>query len=132
TTVTIPASQTVSGIVIKLKKASVLSVRINDNAHALEKKTTEAFPPHVLVGVMDAQGSFHPAKEAQKDNAGISYTVPIPQDFPVRLTVHSAKVQLQDDKKNPVPANGHYEMVVHASSQAQQKAFVFSAVGRKP
>jgi hypothetical protein len=66
TTVPVTAGNVSSGFVVRVKKASTVSVRVNDTAQTLAPKPTEAYPPHVLVGAFDARGGFHPAREAKE------------------------------------------------------------------
>jgi len=66
TSVNVAASSLSSGLVVRVKKASTVTVRVNDTAQALAQKPTEAYPPHVLVGAFDMRGGFHPAREVQK------------------------------------------------------------------
>lgn len=121
---------TSGGVVIRMKKASALNVRVNDTGQFLARKSSEAFPPHVLVGAFDMRGAFHPALQTGKDSSGVSYQLSIPVDFPIRLTVGSPKVKLEDAQHAPVPLKGHSEIVVQPSSQSQQRSFTFNAVGR--
>jgi hypothetical protein len=130
TTVTVADGVTSSGIMVRLKTASALNVRIADTVQAFALKGGESYPPHVMVGPFDMQGVFHPAIEAQKDATGINYQLAIPVDSPVRLTVYSAKVKLVDAQNVPVPPQGHTEIVVHPSGQSALKSFTFNAVGR--
>jgi hypothetical protein len=130
TTVNIVAGNMTSGLVVRVKKASAVSVRVNDTAQALAQKSTDAYPPHVLVGAFDARGGFHPAQEVQKDSTGISYQLPIPVDSPVRVTIYSAQVQLATSSNVSLPAQGYSMTFVQPSSQSQTNSFTFNAVGR--
>ncbi len=130
TTVPVTAGNLSSGLIVRVKKASTVSVRVNDTAQALVQKPGEAYPPHVLVGALDARGGFHPAQQAEKDSAGISYQIPIPVDSPIRLTVYSAKVQLATSSNVALPAQGYSTTFVQPSGQSQTNSFTFNAVGR--
>jgi hypothetical protein len=130
TTVNVIAGSLTSGLVVRVKKASTVSVRVNDAAQALVQKSTDLYPPHVLVGAFDARGGFHPAHEVQKDSTGISYQLPIPVDSPVRVTIYSAQVQLATSSNASLPAQGYSTTFVQPSSQSQTNSFTFNAVGR--
>lgn len=130
TTVAVTAGNLSSGLVVRVKKASTVSVRVNDTAQALAQKATEAYPPHILVGAFDIRGGFHPALEVQKDSTGITYEIPIPVDSPVRLAVYSAQVQLATGSNAAVPAQGYTTTFVQPSSQSQTNSLTFNAVGR--
>lgn len=130
TTVPITAGNLSSGLVVRVKKASTFSVRVNDTAQALVQKPGEAYPPHVLVGALDARGGFHPAREVQKDSTGITYELPIPVDSPIRVAVYSAQVQLATSSSVSLPAQGYSTTFVQPSSQSQTNSLTFNAVGR--
>lgn len=133
TTVNVTNGSTTSGVTVRLKAASALSVRVNDTAQVLAQAPGAAAPPHVLVGAFDLKGIFHPLNEAKNDSTGISYELDIPYDFPVRLTVYSLKAQLQTGQSTAVPAAGYSVMVVNPSSgQSPQASFTFNTVGRNP
>lgn len=121
-----------AGAVIHLKKASGLTIRVNDAGTSLARGANEHDPPHVLVGVFDSRGILHPAIETKRDGTGVSYLLPIPVDFPVRLTVASDKVDLEDDRHVAVPAKGVTKVVFQPVNQAQAQSFTFNATGRKP
>ncbi len=116
---------------IQLKKATTLSVRVNDPGRNLSRKAGDTVTPHVLVGGFDMSGIFHPAREV-KDAGGSTYELVIPTDFPVRMVVQSAQVAMDDDKRGAVPQQGHSEVVVQPSASAQGPSFTFHATGRKP
>jgi hypothetical protein len=130
TSVNVAASSLSSGLVVRVKKASTVTVRVNDTAQALAQKPTEAYPPHVLVGAFDMRGGFHPAREVQKDATGISYQLPIPVDSPIRLTLSSAQVKLATSSNVALPAKGYSTTFVQPSGASQTNSFSFNAVGR--
>jgi hypothetical protein len=130
TIVNVAASSLSSGLVVRVKKASTVGVRVNDAAQALVQKSTDVYPPHVLVGAFDSRGAFHPAREVQKDSTGISYQLPIPVDSPVRVTIYSAQVQLATNSNVSLPAQGYSTTFVQPSSQTRTNSFTFNAVGR--
>jgi hypothetical protein len=132
TTVKVTDGSATSGVVIRLKQASALNVRLNDVAQALAQTPGGAAPPHVLVGVFDLKGIFHPLNQTQNDSTGVTYELDIPFDYPVRLTVYSVKVKLQTGQSAPVAAAGYSVMVVHPSGQSQQPSLTFKTVGLNP
>jgi len=137
TTVAVTNGSTTKNVAIRLKAASALNVRLNDAAQVMAL-TPSATPgaavssPHVLVGAFDLKGIFHPLRQTQNDTTGISYELDIPFDFPVRLTVYSASVQLQSSQKAAIPTTGYSVMVVNPSGQSQQAPFIFNTAGRNP
>lgn len=128
-TVQVSDGLTAAAGAIRLKPATLLRVRINDAAKALEKKNAETFAPHVLVGVFDVRGMFHPAMAAKKDSAGINYELPIPPDLPVTLRVYSAHVKLETEARAPVSAKGYQEVVLQ-SQKSPPKQYTFNVTGR--
>lgn len=133
TTVSVTNGAATTGVVIRLKQASALNVRLNDTAQVLAQAPGAAAPPHVLVGAYDLKGIFHPLNRTQDDSTGTSYELDIPFDYPVRLTVYSAQIKLQTGQSAPVAASGYSVMVIHPSGQTQQQpSFTFSTVGLNP
>jgi hypothetical protein len=130
TAVNITAGNLSSGLLVRVKKASTVSVQVNDTAQALAQKPTDAYPPHVLVGAFDARGGFHPARQTQKNSAGISYQLAIPVDSPIRVTIYSAQVQLATSSNVSLPPEGYSTTFVQPSSQSQTNSLTFNAVGR--
>jgi hypothetical protein len=130
TTVGVTAGSLSSGLVVRVKKASIVSVRLNDTAQALVQRPGDQAPPHVLVGAFDSRGIFHPARQAQKDASGVSYQIPIPVDSPIRVIVSSAQVKLASSTNAPLPAQGYSTTFVQPSSQSATNSFTFDAVGR--
>jgi len=131
TPVNVTNGNVTAGVTIRLKPASSLSVTINDTALVLPQAAGQAAPPHVLVGAYDLKGFLHPLNQT-KSATGNSYGLDIPFDFPVRLVVYSAKVQLQTSKGAAVPASGYTVLVVNPSSApSQQASFSFNTVGSK-
>ena len=131
-TVTVTDGAVTSGVTVRLRSASALSVRVNDPAQALAQRPGEPTPPHILVGGFDLKGNFHPAMETKQAGASTSYTLSIPCDLSVRLMVSSAKVKLEADQHAPVPAQGWAQMVASSCAKPQNKTFVFSTTGRNP
>ena len=123
-----------SGVNLRVPVASVLQVRVNNLSNALSAKPSDAFLPHVLVAVRDATGAVHPAVETTHDPTGISYTVRIPFDSPLRLQVLSKQVTLETTNHVPVPAQGLIQSFQHDSTKAAalQPSFQFNAIGRNP
>ena len=130
TTVGVTAGSLSSGLVVRVKKASIVSVRLNDTVQALVQRPGDPSPPHVLVGAFDSRGIFHPANEIQKDATSISYRIPIPVDSPIRVIVSSAQVKLTSSTDAPLPAQGYSTTFVQPSSQSVTNSFTFDAVGR--
>jgi len=131
TPVSVTNGAVTAGVTIRLKPASALNVTINDTALVLPQAAGQAAPPHVLVGAYDLKGFFHPLNQT-KSATGNSYELDIPFDFPVRLVVYSAKVQLQTSKGAAVPTSGYSTLVVNPSSApSQQATFTFSTAGLK-
>jgi hypothetical protein len=132
TVATITSGQVISGLVIRLKKSSTLTVRVNDATQALVQKPTDTAPPQVLVGAFDLKGTFHPAGQLARDDAGITYQLLVPTDYPMRLAVFSQQVKLVDSAQKPVLATSPYTIVAQSSSETQPLSFTFTATGRNP
>jgi len=126
------SNETVAGpLTLKAKAVATLQIRVNDSGNVLRTMPKDLFPPHVLIGVWDFQGSFHPAAET-KDARGISYQIQIPADTALRLEVLSKSVRLQRPDGTPIPASGISQSFMHHSKEADQTSFTFNAVGRNP
>jgi hypothetical protein len=130
TTVTVVANSPSTGVVVRVKKASVVRIRLNDAIQALAKKATDSAPPHVLVGAFDLRGMFHPALEVHKDSTGTDYQLAIPVDSPIRMTVYSTQIKLADSVNTAISSQGFSGTFVQISSDSQTKTFTFNTVGR--
>ncbi len=118
---------------VKALLASTVQVQVNDAGSFLSQGPS-AVPPHVLVGVWDGHGGFHPALEVQKTSSGITFQASIPYDTPLRLQVQSKHVVLQDSNQQLLPASGSSAIFSSDSSKspAQQPVFAYTAIGRNP
>jgi hypothetical protein len=130
TTVAVNSGKLTSGLVVRVKKASTVSVQLNDSAQFLAPTATDTYPPHVMIGAFDARGGFHPAQQTAKQSSGMAYQLAIPVDSPVRLFIYSVKVQLATSSNVVLPAQGYSTTFVQPSSLAQTSSFTFNAVGR--
>ena len=130
TTLTAAAGNASTSFTVRVKKASTVSVRVNDTGQILAMTPTDSHAPHILVGASDVRNGFHPARAVQSDATGVSYELPIPVDSPVRLTVYSAQVRLTTGTNQSVPAQGYTTTFVQPSGSVQTNSFSFSAVGR--
>ncbi len=131
-TVDVTNGATAGPVTITLLAPSVLHVRLNDTGSSLAKNSSDAFPPHVMFGIWDTKGVFHPLLETHKDASGIDLQARIPFDTPLRLHVQSQLVALETSGHTPVPLSGYDQVFLHDSSksQGQQPTFTFSAIGR--
>lgn len=130
TTVNVASGSLSSGLVVRAKKATLTTVRVNDTGQFLAAASGQATPPHVLIGAFDMRGLFHPAMEVKKDSTGITYQLAMPVDSPVRITAFSAQVKLQTGQGAAVPAQGYSAPAIQPSNQTQPLSFTFNAVGR--
>lgn len=133
----VPAPFGARPIVIPLKKASLLKVRLNDSATFLRPLPTEKFPPHVIVGVWGGH-RFLAAREVKKDSAGIDYELPVPADTALPLRIYSQKVRLQlggnsaRAGSSPVPPQGYSTVLFFDSKKPAPAPVTVGAVGRLP
>lgn len=130
TTLTAAAGNTSTSFTVRVKRASTISVQVNDPAQALALTAADTYPPHVLVGAFGVGGIFHTAREVSNDASGRSFGLSVPVDSPVSLTVYSAQVKLTTDSNQPIPPQGYSVPFVQPSNGAQIAPFVFNAVGR--
>ena len=104
--VTVAANQKLAAQKFSLTKGIRLKVRIDDPNGHLQQKSGEAFAPHVLVGVLPANGALLPMVPTFSNPAGVDYETVIPIGVAVKFTAFSKLVDLEDEARQPIPANG--------------------------
>jgi hypothetical protein len=130
----VPAPAGAQPIVILLKKASLLKVRLNDSATFLQRLPTENVPPHVVVGVWGRR--FLAAREVKKDSTGIDYELAVPADTALSFRLYSQKVRLlwggTGAGSSPVPPQGYSTVLFFDSKKPAPASLTVAAVGRLP
>jgi hypothetical protein len=92
TQITVAAGQTTANQLITLVKGGLLQVRLDDPNEIL------APTDDVMIGVYLPSGLFQPLRLATSDAAGRTYDAAVPLSKDVRLSVHSSKLVIIDDK----------------------------------
>ena len=103
TPVTLQPGQTLTGVVLTIKKASTLKVHVNDPGKLIKDSREGA----ILMGVVAPNGQFFPAMRKNSNSNGNDYevTVPFDQQFhfsivPIGLSVADANNQDVGDRQS--------------------------------
>jgi hypothetical protein len=109
------AGQTISNAAIKLTLGHSLQIRVNDPQQQLknEGKTPGSY---VHIGAWAPSGALHMAALVASDAAGRTYSVSIPFDTPVNLSVLSGGFQLADANGVALPSIGSGTSVTASST----------------
>ncbi len=130
-TVTVVGSQQLKGLKYSLVPGVRVKARIDDPAGHLQKKATDLWSQHVLVGVISTKGNLFPMGVTKSTPAGVDHEMVVPIAAAVKLAIFSKGVDLEDDKKQAVPAGGLLMDITQASAQAKAPTFNFIVKGRK-
>jgi hypothetical protein len=129
-TFTVAANQQLKGMKYSLVPGVRLKTRIDDPNGSLQKKTTDVNPQHVLVAIASTKGLL-PMPVVKSNPSGLDHEIVIPVSVALKLNIFSKGVDIEDDKKVTIPANG-LQRDITQSSLAAQPNFVFTVKGRKP
>lgn len=129
--VSVAANQQLKGLKYSLVPGVRVKTRIDDPTGNLQKKTTDAGPQHVLVGVFSPKGVLIPMPVTKSNPSGVDYELVIPVATAVKLTLFSKGVNLEDDKKQAVPATGLTRDITQSTVPAASPSFTFTVTGRK-
>ena len=131
--VTLAAGQKLTGVQLKVKKGSVLQVRLDDPGQKLAALPVSGplsgFVPDVLMGVFTAQRLFYPAGLASTDATGRNHQITVPFDTPLKFTIASKQLQLTDEAGAALGARGLTIPFVHPSAGAPPKGLTFHVTG---
>jgi hypothetical protein len=99
------AGQAVSNAVIKLTQGYQMQIRVSDPQQQLknEGKTPGSY---VNIGAWATSGALHMATIVESDTTGRTYSVPIPFDTPVNISVLGGGFQIGDANGVALPSVG--------------------------
>jgi hypothetical protein len=126
--VTVGAGQTVTGLEIRLKQGVTLRVSITDPSKHLAAHEGKTAGAHLLVGVFTADGVFHAAPKVTGGAAARVYSLVVPADTPLELSVYSKFFQLSDEKGTAVASAGG-TVPFQAPARGQLRPFQFTVTG---
>ncbi len=92
TQITVAAGLTAANQLITLVKGGLLQVRLED-PHKILAPTDD-----IMIGVYLPSGLFQPLRLASSDPTGRNYDLAVPLSKDVRISVHSSKLLIIDDK----------------------------------
>jgi hypothetical protein len=134
TTVALASSQTLVRN-LSVTQGGTLQIRLDDPNHL----ATPA--DDLLIGVFLPTGLFHPMRLASTDATGRTYDVAVPLNSPVRLTIISTHLQINDDKgkdlapqskaaSGPTPTTSS-TITIAGPQAAKGPPITFTITGRK-
>lgn len=122
--ISVAANQQMSGVLVRLKKGLPLLVQVDDPRQLLTAYEKPGGGLYLMIGIWTTTGLFHPARMAGAAGPGRNYTLTVPVDTPIKLTVGGPKLVLSDEKGQPVQA-GAAPVAFQASALDSQKVFRF-------
>jgi hypothetical protein len=129
-TFTLVDGQAISNAVIKVAKGQQYQIRVNDPQQnfASEGKSPGA---NLVMGIRALSGAFHSAVLASSDSSGRNYTVTVPFDTPINLSVLPGTFQLSDGGGLAVAsAGGQYPINAPSSGSIPTLTFTLNGVGK--
>ena len=128
--VSIAGAQKLAAQKFSLTSGVRLKVRIDDPGAHLQQKAGEVVAPHVLVGILGANGTLIPLVPTSSTRTALDYETVIPLGRPVKFTAFSKMVDLEDESRQLVPANGLFRDLP-ASAAAAPPSVRLTVRGRK-
>jgi hypothetical protein len=141
--VTVGPAQAVSGVVVGVRPAAVVTVGVGDPQRLLAQTDREGRRPELSVGVWLPNGLYRPARAPAGPVApgtalgapGIptyTYRLAVPPGTPLRLHIGSRNLRLGDAGGAPLPGNARSEAFQHAAGDAGPRNFSFTVLGLLP
>jgi hypothetical protein len=139
--VTVTSTQAVSGILVKLTAASILTIQIKDPQRVLSQQTKDGRRPDLSVGVQGPKGLYYPARPmGTPTSAGIlpgainsyAYQLAVPRDTALNIQIGSHDLKLGDTSGVALPANASQQAFQHATGDPNPKSFAFTVLGLLP
>jgi hypothetical protein len=124
--VNLPSPQIVKGVTIKLKKASIIRVHVDDPDHLIRNSPQG----HLMMGVIGPGNRFLPMIRKNEDGQGKDYILSIPFDRDIKFHARTAGISVVDDANNSID-NGQGMTVRHSSSAAPPQAMNYHVTGKK-
>jgi len=106
TTIPLAASQSLASQVIRVQKAAVLHVRINDPQQLSNTEQSDGTPRGILMGVFAAGNLFYSLLPKSADATGFDQEIAIPGGTVVPFTIAPVGLSLTDASGNAIPATG--------------------------
>jgi hypothetical protein len=129
-TFTVVDGQAITKAVISLAKGRQYQIRVNDPLQnfSQESKSQGAY---LTLAIRSFSGAVHTAVVASSDSSGRSYTVTIPPDTPVNLSILPGTFQLSDSTGLAVAsAGGQYQITAPSSGASSGLTFTLNGVGK--
>ena len=129
-TFTVIDGQAISNAVVKLTKGQQYQIRVNDPQ---QNFTSEGKTPgaNLVMGIRALSGAFHSAVLASSDASGRNYTVTVPFDTPINLSVLPGTFQLSDGGGLPVATSGgQYQITASSAAPTSTLTFTLNGVGK--
>ena len=123
------AGQTSSAIVIRVVKASVLKVHIQDSNQLLFQKTSAGAVPDLTIGVFGPHSIFYSTRLDSRAVTSADYHINIPFDTPLSLSVMSQALQLADATGAALPRTGIQVPFQHATGNPNPPSFSYTVLG---
>jgi|SRR6266545_361001 len=125
TMVTLAAGQNLTGQSIQAAGGAFVRVRLQDAQKRLKASLGSGKSAPMLIGIWTPAGIFLPLTMMAEDEDGRNYQVLVPWDSNLRLAVSGGALQLEDEKRVPVPSAGAALEVRRNAQDAHQKTLVF-------
>jgi len=104
--VTLTSGQVLKGLQVKVKQGTTVTVHLNDPSQLLSANEGKKAGAHMLVGVWTPDGLFHAASVSSKGNAAREYSVTVPYDTALQLSLFSGFFQMADSNGKAVNQTG--------------------------
>jgi hypothetical protein len=116
---------------VKIRKGSIVKIRMQDPNRLLSQKTRDGRQPHLLIAVAAARG-LSPAHRTGKDTAGADYEVTVPDDMRLTMQVISRDLKLGDDHGIPLANNSARDSFLHGNADPNPKTFSYTVLSQLP
>jgi hypothetical protein len=128
-TFTVANGQSITKAVIQLAKGQQYQIRVNDPLQAFANASTAA-GANLLMTVRSYSGAVHAAVVASSNATGRNYTITIPFDTPVNLSVMPGSFQVSDSVGAAVSsAGGQYQITAPSSGPPSTTTFTVNGIG---
>ena len=140
-TVSVVAGQAATSGAIRLRTASLLTIKIQDAFNVLSQRTRDGRRPELTVGVWGPRGLYYPARAIGGPSTppntpgGVSsyrYSVAVPRDIPLKFHIGSRDLILGDAGEAPLPGNTSQETFQQVTGDTRPRSFSFSVLGLRP
>lgn len=128
--ITLNAGQNVTGYNFNLVKGQALQVRLDDKGALIASAAGAFGNPHVLVGILTAEGQFYPVTLTGVDSAGRDHSIVVPVNTTLRLTVASQSLKLTDSTGTALNPAGHVVPFRIDSEVSNPQPYLFHIVGK--